>query len=180
MDVIGFLCVSLCSRTVQFHESLGSRRAWARPVVIMATVLEVCTTEDQSSVALFCGQKNSMKRIFTKKYFLFTFGSVCRVKRFTTGSRKVENISLMMKRLKRRCGIGWHNSQKLLFCTFRRTGKAMGKVFQCWRRICREINVFPRFEYHIFYVLYQLVNYLLTLRRRSSAILRFVKSMRLR
>jgi hypothetical protein len=28
-----------------------------------------------------------MKRIFIKKRFLFTVGSVCRVKRFTTGSR---------------------------------------------------------------------------------------------
>jgi hypothetical protein len=28
-----------------------------------------------------------MKKIFIKKYFLFTVGSVCRVKWFTTGSR---------------------------------------------------------------------------------------------
>jgi hypothetical protein len=30
----------------------------------------------------------------------------------------------------------------LLFCRFRRTGNAMGQVYQCWWRICREINVF--------------------------------------
>jgi hypothetical protein len=30
---------------------------------------------------------------------------------------------------------------RLLCCGFRRTGKAMGPVYQCWRRICREINV---------------------------------------
>jgi hypothetical protein len=29
IDVIGFLCVSLGSSTVQLHESLGSRRAYA-------------------------------------------------------------------------------------------------------------------------------------------------------
>jgi hypothetical protein len=29
-----------------------------------------------------------------------------------------------------------------LCCGFRRTGKAMGQVYQCWWRICREINVF--------------------------------------
>jgi hypothetical protein len=29
MDVIGFLCVSLGSSTVQLHDSLGSRRACA-------------------------------------------------------------------------------------------------------------------------------------------------------
>jgi hypothetical protein len=40
----------------------------------------------------------------------------------------------------------------------------MGQMYQCWWRICREINVFPsRFEYHIFYVLYPFVTYLLAL-----------------
>jgi hypothetical protein len=34
---------------------------------------------------LFCGQKDSVQRMFIKKCFLFTVGSVCRVKRFTTG-----------------------------------------------------------------------------------------------
>jgi hypothetical protein len=28
-------------------------------------------------------------------------------------------------------------------CGFRRAGKAMGHVYQCWWRICRETNVFP-------------------------------------
>jgi hypothetical protein len=47
----------------------------------MVTVLEVGTTEEQRSVVLFfCGQ-----RIFVKKCFLFTVGSVFRVKRFTIG-----------------------------------------------------------------------------------------------
>jgi hypothetical protein len=41
----------------------------------------------------------------------------------------------------------------LLCCGFRRTGKTMGQVYQCWR-ICREIYVFSRYEYHMFYVLY--------------------------
>jgi hypothetical protein len=39
-------------------------------------------------------------------------GSVCGVKRLSTGSRNVANISLMRKRLKRRCGNGWDDSQK--------------------------------------------------------------------
>jgi hypothetical protein len=38
-------------------------------------------------------------------------------------------------------------------------------INQCWWRICREINVFPRFECHMFYVLYSLLTYLLTLPR---------------
>jgi hypothetical protein len=51
-------------------------------------------------------------------------------------------------------------------CGFRRTGKAMEQMYQCWWRICREINVFFfRFEDHIFHVLCQFVTYLLTLPR---------------
>jgi hypothetical protein len=41
----------------------------------------------------------------------------------------------------------------------------MGQVYQCWWGICREINVFSRFEYHMFYVLYQFVTYLVILPR---------------
>jgi hypothetical protein len=47
----------------------------------MTTVLQVCTTEKQrSDVRFFCGQKDSMQRIFIKKCLLFTVRSVCRVK----------------------------------------------------------------------------------------------------
>jgi hypothetical protein len=48
-----------------------------------------------------------MQRIFVKKCLLFKVGSVCRIKRFATVSRRnVANVLLMMKRLKRRCGGG--------------------------------------------------------------------------
>jgi hypothetical protein len=40
--------------------------------------------------------------------------------------------------------------KRLLRCWFRRTGKAMGQVYQCRRKIYQEINVFSGFEYHIF------------------------------
>jgi hypothetical protein len=46
---------------------------------------------------------------------------------------------------------------------FQHTSKVMGQVYQCWWRVCREIDVLPKFEYHIFYVLYPFVTYLLTL-----------------
>jgi hypothetical protein len=32
--------------------------------------------------------------------------------------------------------------KRLLCCGFRRTGKAMGQVYQCCWRICQEINIF--------------------------------------
>jgi hypothetical protein len=55
--------------------------------------------------------------------------------------------------------------KRLLCCGFRRNGKAMGQVYQCWWKMCREIKSFPRFEYHTFYVLYPFVTCSLTLRR---------------
>jgi hypothetical protein len=54
----------------------------------MVTLLEVCATEEQRSVVRVCGQKDSMQRIFINKCYLFTVGSICRVKRFTAVSRK--------------------------------------------------------------------------------------------
>jgi hypothetical protein len=42
-------------------------------------------------------------------------------------------------------------------------GKAIGQVDQCWWRVCREIDTFPSFEYHMFCVLYPFVTLLMTL-----------------
>jgi hypothetical protein len=113
-------------------------------VVKMATVLEEYTTEEQLHVVLFCAHKDSMQGIFIKKYFLFTVGSVCRVKRFTTGSRNVVNFSLMTKRLKNGgAEVDETIVERFLFCGFRRTGKAMGQVYQCWWRVCAEIIFSP-------------------------------------
>jgi hypothetical protein len=57
MDVIGFLCVSLGSSTVQLHVSLGSRCACARSdsgfSSKMATMLEKYSNEEQCSVVSF-------------------------------------------------------------------------------------------------------------------------------
>jgi hypothetical protein len=56
----------------------------------MAIVLEECDTEEQRSVVRFCAQKDLIQRISTKKYFLFMAGSVCRIKKFTTGPRRLK------------------------------------------------------------------------------------------
>jgi hypothetical protein len=42
--------------------------------------------------------------------------------------------------------------KRLLYCGFRRVGKAMGRVYHCWWRICREINVF--FQVRISHILH--------------------------
>jgi hypothetical protein len=38
-------------------------------------------------------------------------------------------------------------------------------MYQCWWRLCGEINVFSRIECHMFYVSYTFVSYLLTVHR---------------
>jgi hypothetical protein len=47
--------------------------------------------------------------------------------------------------------------KRLLCFGFRHIGKAMGQVYQCWWRICRDIKCFYTLEYHMFlFVLYHL------------------------
>jgi hypothetical protein len=82
-----------------------------------------------------------MQRIFIKKCFPFTVESVCRVKQFTTGWKTF--------RWWRR---GWNaiaevadtTAKRLQYCGFRCTGKAMGRMCQCWWRICQETIFFPQ------------------------------------
>jgi hypothetical protein len=60
----------------------------------MATVLEDFTTEEQHSIVRFCGQKDSMQGTFIKKYFLFTVGSVCRLKKHGRCSTDDEEVEM--------------------------------------------------------------------------------------
>jgi hypothetical protein len=53
----------------------------------MATVLESVLPKSSVLLCAFFVGKRTNQRIFIKKYFLFTMGSVFRVKLFTTGSR---------------------------------------------------------------------------------------------
>jgi hypothetical protein len=73
MDVIGFPFVSLGSSTVQLRDNLDSRRAcaYSGPVLVvkMATMIEVCTNEEQRLLCGFCGQKDVVQRIFIKEFF---------------------------------------------------------------------------------------------------------------
>jgi hypothetical protein len=70
MNVIGFLCVSLGSSTVQLHDirNACASSEWLVLVVKMANV--------QRSVLrfFFCGKEDSMQRICIKNCFLFTTG----------------------------------------------------------------------------------------------------------
>jgi hypothetical protein len=51
----------------------------------------------------------------------------------------VANVSLMMKDLKGGAEVAETTVKRLLCCGFRRTGKALGLVYQCWWRICGEM-----------------------------------------
>jgi hypothetical protein len=91
-----------------------------------------------------------MQRIFIKKCFLFTVGSVCRVKRFTTGCKRMADDEEVETDVRK---VTETTIKRLLCCGFPRTGKAMGQVCRCWWRICREMNVFFfSFEYLMFYI----------------------------
>jgi hypothetical protein len=134
----------------------------------MAAVLE-----SLSSVLLcvYCWEKGSLLRIFMKKRFLFMVGSVCRVKRFTTGW---QTFRWWRRGRNGGANVAETTVRRLQCFWFRRTGKAMGPVYQCWWRICREINIFflPGSNINMLYVLYPFVIYLLTLPRMNNDILR--------
>jgi hypothetical protein len=78
---------------------------------------------------LFCGQNDSVQRIFLKKCFLFTVGSVRRESGAQLGGKRFaddeEVVTEMGKWLRQQ-------SKDFLFGGFRRTGKAMGQVYRCW------------------------------------------------
>jgi hypothetical protein len=170
VDVIGFLCAPLVSSTVQLIYSVGSRRACGSSDAGFSSengertwgVYYRRATSSCAFLFFFCGQKNSVQRIFIKKYFLYKMGSIHRV----SSSQLGREIRRWCPTRSPWCRSGWDNSQNtLLCCGFRRTGKAMGQVCQCWWRLCRETNFFFRLEYHMSYVLYPFVTYLLTLPR---------------
>jgi hypothetical protein len=160
MNIIGFLCAPLGGSTVQLHESLGSRRACPCSEAGFSSQNGDSDYGVYYRRALFCWQKNSVQSIFIKKCFLFTVGIVCRVKRYIAGRQK---FRWWRRRLNGGAEVVETTVKRLPCCGFRRTGKVIGQVYQCWWRICREIRVFSRFEYHIFYFLYPSVTYLLTL-----------------
>jgi hypothetical protein len=128
----------------------------------MATVLEEHPTEEHRSVLRFCEQKDSIQRIFIKKCFLFKVGSVCRLKRFIVGWK----IFRWWRRgWNGRCENGWDNGQKTYAAGFDALVKRWNKCINVGGGYVEKYMFFSRFEYHMFYVLYPFVTYLLTLPR---------------
>jgi hypothetical protein len=69
----------------------------------MATVLEDCTTEEQRSVVRFLWAKGLNAKDILKAVFP-VYGGKCLSRKAV--HNWVTNVSLMTKRLKRRCGSG--------------------------------------------------------------------------
>jgi hypothetical protein len=80
---------TLGSSTVKPHDSVGSRRACACSEAGFSSQNGECVSGVyyRRAAFFFCMQKDSVQRIFIKKWFLFAVGSVFRVKRFTAASR---------------------------------------------------------------------------------------------
>jgi hypothetical protein len=72
----------------------------------MATMLDEYTTEKQSSLVRFLWTKELNTKDADKEMFSVYGGKSLSRKMFTTWSKNVANVSLMTKRLKRRCGSG--------------------------------------------------------------------------
>jgi hypothetical protein len=73
MEIIGFLCASVGSSTVQLDDSLGSRLhvqiQRVVSVVKMTTMIEECTTEEQRTVVHFLWARGLPAKDIHKQIF---------------------------------------------------------------------------------------------------------------
>jgi hypothetical protein len=111
MDVIGFLCVSLGSSTVQLHDSLGFRHACACSEAGFSSQYDRpwgVYYWEQCFIVRYLWAKWLNAEGITKEVFPLYVGK--------GSSLKVVHdcaaIVSLMKRLKRKSGNGWDNSQK--------------------------------------------------------------------
>jgi hypothetical protein len=134
MDIIGFLCVSLVSITIQLHENLGSRRAYSEACFSSQNGDRAwgCTTEEQHSVALFFRAKGLNANDIHQEMFP-VYGGKCLshkriqhwVEKFSQGRLKVADDD------RPGAEVAETTDKRLLCCGFWRTAKAMGQVYKC-------------------------------------------------
>jgi hypothetical protein len=107
----------------------------------MATVLEEYTTEEQRSVVRFWKKWPYAKYIDKERFpvygkYLSRKALHNWVEKFSQGRSKVADDARLSAE------VAETTVKRLLCCGFRRTGKAIGQVYQCRWRICPKINVF--------------------------------------
>jgi hypothetical protein len=120
----------------------------------MATVLQECITEEQRSIVRFLWAKGHNAKDINKEMFP-VYGGKCSsrkavhnwVEKFSQGHSKIADDA------RPGAEVAETTVKRLLCFGFRRTGKAMGQVYQRWWRICREINVFFFVQVQISHVL---------------------------
>jgi hypothetical protein len=147
--------VSLGSSTVQLHDSLGSRRSCA------------CSEAGFSSQNVNRAWDMYYRKAAFCCAFLWAKDSTQRLISCLRCEVLPKEVQPWLQKFHWWRG-GWNGGaevaemtlERFLCCGFRRTGKAMGQEYQCKWRICREVNVFSKFECHMFYVLYPLLTYL--------------------
>jgi hypothetical protein len=145
----------------------------------MAPMLAVSTTEEQRFVVRYLWAKGfNWKDIHKEMFPVYGMKRLSRkavhiwVEKFSQRHSKVADDT------RPDVEVAETTVERRLSCGFRRTGKAMGQVYQCCWRIFREINVFSEFEYHQFYVFNLFVTYLLTLPLTLSHVTKFLTEIR--
>jgi hypothetical protein len=108
----------------------------------MATALEECATGEQRSVVRLLWAKGLNAKDIHNKFFLFMVGSVCHVKRFTTGLRNSLKDVQMSQMMPNQVQKWLRQQSEDFYAAGFDTLVLMGHVHQCWWRICRETNVF--------------------------------------
>jgi hypothetical protein len=155
MNVTGFLCVSLGSSTVQLQGSTGSRHACACSEVGFGSQngdrARVYYRRAAICCALFVGNRAvglNTKDIHREIFPVYRGKCLSHktvhnwVEKFSQGRSKAADDA------RPGAEVAQTTVKRLLWCGFRRTGKAMGQVYQCRWRICRERKGFSRFECH--------------------------------
>jgi hypothetical protein len=117
IDVTDLLCVSLGNSRVQLPDSLGRSRACACSEAAFSSqngdrAWGVYYRRAAFCCGFFCGQNDSMQRIFIKKCFLFTVGSFCCVKQFTSWSRYSLKDVLKSQMMPNMCRSDWDKQSK--------------------------------------------------------------------
>jgi hypothetical protein len=84
-----------------------------------------------------------MQKIFTKKCFLFTAGSGCPSILSAKKPPWWQTFRWWWRGWNGGATVAETTAKRLEYCAFRRTGKAMGRVYQCWWWLCREIMFAP-------------------------------------
>jgi hypothetical protein len=109
----------------------------------MATMLEECFTDDQGSVVRFLWVNGLNAKDIHKEMFCVYGGKCLSRKAFHNWHEKLsQGRSNVADDDRPDAEVTEATLKSLLCCGFRRNGKAVGQVYQCWWRICREIIFF--------------------------------------